>query len=279
MTTQLQPHSRSLVHVTRLPALLLFAAVCSLQPALAAEPSAANTIDMSVQVGQALTTALDLMSTGKLDEAATALQQLRESPLNDYELSRVLQQAVNLDITQGRHQDAVRDSEALLQTSSLSDSERTSTALMLGKLYLQLEDWSKGVEVLLQANERQPGNAETLYLLGFGHYRLQQPAMAIQWLEQAVAINAAQAGEPVYSLLGVLYVDTKDYAKAVATYETLVNSTPAPVQAESYHSTLAQLYVQTGNSGKARSTLQLLIDKYPASSRSTDYQQRLAAIK
>ena len=248
-------------------------------PLHAAEPAPANTIDMSVQVGQALSGALDLMSAGKLDEAAAALQQLRQSPLNDYELSRVLQQSVNLAITQARHQDAVNDSEALLETSSLSDSERTSATLMLGKLYLQLENWSKGVEALLQANERQPGNTETLYLLGFGHYRLQQPAMAIQWLEQAVAVNAAQAGEPVYSLLGVLYVDTKDYAKAVTTYETLVNSTPAPVQAESYHSTLAQLYVQTGNNGKARSTLQLLIDNYPASGRSADYRQRLAALK
>lgn len=257
---------------------LLLATTAMPLAALAAEPAAANTIDMSVQVGQALTGALDLMGAGKLDEAAAALQKLRESPLNDYELSRVLQQAVNLAITQGRHADAVRDSEALLQTGSLSDAERSSATLMLGKLYLQLENWSKGVEVLLQANELQPGNQETLYLLGFGHYRLQQGAQAVQWLEQAVAVNAAQAGEPVYSLLGVLYVETKDYAQAIATYEVLVSSTPAPVQAESYRSTLAQLYVQTGDKGKARSTLQLLIDNYPASARLNDYRQRLAAL-
>lgn len=247
-------------------------------PLMAAEPELTDSIDMSVSVGQAFTAALDLMAAGKSEEAAAALQQLRQQPLNDYEASRILLQAVNLDIMMGNHQAAIANSEALLQTNSLSDAERTSATLMLGKLYLQVENWNKGVELLLQINEQQPDNQETLYLIGFAHYRLQQPELAVQFLEQARAVDAAQAGEPIYSLLGMLYVNAKNYPKALDTYEALTSLVPNAVQAESYLSTLASLYAQAGNNAKAKTTLELLIGKYPASAKLGDYKQRLAAL-
>lgn len=252
-------------------------------PLFAAEPVLTDSIDMSVETGQALTAVIDLVTAGKLDEAATALQPLREAQqqgrLNDYEASRVLQQALNLNITLGNHAEAALDSEALLQTQSLTDTERTATTLMLGKLYLQLENWSKALEHLQQVNERQgSSNQETLYLIGFGNYRLRQAELATQYLEQAVALDAARAGEPVYSLLGVIYVDAKNYPKAVTTYEKLLSAIPDAAQAESYQSTLASLYVQTGNDSQAKSTLQMLISKYPGSAKLADYQKRLAAL-
>ena len=249
----------------------------SITPVVAAE-APTDTIDMSVQVGQALTAALDLLDAGKPDEAAAALQRLREQPLNDYEASRILLQAVNIDIRMNSHQAAITNSEALLQTQTLSDAERTSATLLLGKLYLQVENWSKGVDILLQANERQPNNQETLYLIGFAYYRLQQPELAVQFLEQARAVNPSQAGEPIYSLLGVLYVNAKNNPKAVETYEALINTVPNAVQAESYQSTLAQLYVQAGNNSQAKATLELLISKFPNSAKLNDYRQRLNAL-
>ena len=149
---------------------------------------------------------------------------------------------------------------------------------MLGKLNLQVENWSRAIEALLQANERQPGNQETLYLIGFAYYRLQQPELAVQFLEQARAVNPSQAGEPIYSLLGVLYVNAKNNPKAVETYEALINTVPNAVQAESYQSTLAQLYVQAGNNSQAKATLELLISKFPNSAKLNDYRQRLNAL-
>ena len=265
------------LQLSMLVAAVLAAAYSSL-PLLAAEPQLTDSIDMSVQVGQALSAALDLMDAGKHEEAAAALQKLREQALNDYEASRILLQAVNLDITMGNHQAAISNSEALLQTQTLSDAERTSATLMLGKLHLQLENWGKGVDILLQANERQPNNQETLYLIGFAYYRLQQPELAVQFLEQARAVNPSQAGEPIYSLLGVLYVNAKNNPKAVETYEALINTVPNAVQAESYQSTLAQLYVQAGNNSQAKATLELLISKFPNSAKLNDYRQRLNAL-
>lgn len=265
------------LQLSMLVAAVLAAAYSSL-PLLAAEPQLTDSIDMSVQVGQALSAALDLMYAGKHEEAAAALQKLREQALNDYEASRILLQAVNLDITMGNHQAAITNSEALLQTQTLSDAERTSATLMLGKLHLQLENWSKGVETLLVVNEQQPGNQETLYLIGFAYYRLQQPEPAVQFLEQARAVNPSQAGEPIYSLLGVLYVNAKNNPKAVETYEALINTVPNAVQAESYQSTLAQLYVQAGNNSQAKATLELLISKFPNSAKLNDYRQRLNAL-
>jgi len=250
----------------------------SITSGIAAE-APTDTIDMSVHVGQALTAALDLLDAGKPAEAAAALQRLREQPLNDYEASRILLQAVNIDIRMNNHQAAITNSELLLQTQALSDAERTNATLMLGKLNLQLENWSKGIEALLQANERQPDNQETLYLSGFAYYRLQQPELAVQFLEQARDVNPSQAGEPIYSLLGVLYVNAKNYPKALETYETLTSAVPDSVQIESYQSTLAQLYAQAGDREKAKAALQLLIEKFPGSAKLNDYRQRLALLK
>lgn len=266
---------------------VIAAALCAAgSPALsvlAAEPAGGNTIDMSAELGQVFVRVIELMGEGKLDEAETTMQQLREKlqqgQLTDYEASRILQLAVNLNITQGKHLEAIQDSEALLQTQSLTDAERINARTMLAKLNLQLENWDKALEQLRLVNDVQGGrNQETLYLLGLANYRLQQTEQAVQYLEQAIAIDAAKAGEPVYSLLGVIYVDAKDYPRATTTYETLLRNIPQPVQGESYHSTLAQLYVQAGDSSQARTTLELLISKYPNSPRLSDYQKRLAAL-
>lgn len=266
--------------VSAMMSVLLSVALSAFTPSLlAAEPPAIVDIDMSVQVGQALTAAFGLMDAGKPDEAAAALQRLRAAGLNNYEMSRVLLQTVNLYVTMGKHQEAIIDSETLLQTQALSEAERTSAIFMLGKLYLQVEDWNKGLEYLRQANELQGNNnQETLYLIGFAYYQLQQVESARQFLEQALAVDEASAGEPIYSLLGVLYVDAKNYPKALATYEKLVIAIPDAVQAESYYSTLSQLYVQAGNNSRAKATLQLLISTFPDSPKLTDYRQRLALL-
>lgn len=257
---------------------LMLAAAMHLPTVQAGEP--ADTIDMSVAVGKALTDALDLMDAGKLDEASAAFQALRAQSLNDYEASRVLLQMVNLDITRNDHQAAITDSEALLATQSLTDAERASASLMLGKLYLQVENWNKGIETLVKVNEAQGGSSmETLYLLGFGHYRLQQNAQAVQYLEQAATVGGAQAGEPIYSLLGVLYVNDKNYPKAIEAYEKLFSAVANPTQAESYYSTLAQLYVQANNKVQAKATLEKLIAQFPNSPKLAEYQTRLAAVR
>jgi tetratricopeptide (TPR) repeat protein len=252
--------------------------VLSTTPAAAAEPPPAETIEMSVAVGQALSEVLTLTDAGQLEAAHAALQALRQQPLNDYERTRILQQAINLDIMLGRHAQAILDHEALLQQTNLTDAERSNAQLMLGKLHLQEEQWSEGIESLLAVNESQQSSSmETLYLLGVGHYRSQQPALAIQYLEQAIAVGGAQAGEPHYSLLGVLQVEAKNYSGAIATYEALFDAVATPAQAESYYSTLAQLYVQAGEHGKARATLEQLLTRFPDSAKRAEYQTRLAA--
>ena len=63
------------LQLSMLVAAVLAAAYSSL-PLLAAEPQLTDSIDMSVQVGQALSAALDLMDAGKHEEAAAALQKL-----------------------------------------------------------------------------------------------------------------------------------------------------------------------------------------------------------
>lgn len=269
---------------TRLTLAISLAALLSVpaafSPVLAAEPAPSDTIDMSVAVGQSLSEIMELMGAGRLDEANAKMQQLRQQPLNDYEQLRVLQQAINLDITAGNYQQAIADHEELLQKPNLSAADRQATTIMLGKLQLQVEDWTRGIETLLPVNLAQGGSSmEIQYLIAFGYYRAQLPALALEYVQKAIATGGAKAGEAEYSLLGRLYVESRDYPNAITAYEKVFEAVPNPAQAESYYSTLAQLYLQNDDKDKGRAMLEKLIATYPNSAKVGEYKTRLASIK
>lgn len=76
------------------------------------------------------------------------------------------------------------------------------------------EDYATAITLLLQQNEAQPGNPDTLNLLGYSHRQMGKSEPALEFYRQALEIDPKHRGAHAY--LGELYLQTGDLAKAEA---------------------------------------------------------------
>lgn len=73
-------------------------------------------------------------------------------------------------------------------------------------------NYDKAIGMLLEANSKQPGNADTLNLLGFSHRKLGRFDEALKYYTEALAIEPKHRGANEY--LGELYLETNQLPKA-----------------------------------------------------------------
>jgi tetratricopeptide (TPR) repeat protein len=244
--------------------LALLLGVGSLNPSVfAAEPpELAETIDMSVEVGAGLNEVIALMNEQKLDEASAALQSMRaalQGSMNAYEEFRVLDLSGTLNTAMQKYPEAIADYEAVLQMANLSEDERLTS-----------------VEHLLTVNELEGGqNKETLFRIAFSYSQLGQAATAVPYMEQALTVAGDGAGEDYYKNMALLYIGAAQPAKAIETYEKLLEIAPDSADGETTSANLAALYIEVGSKVKARAVLRALISDYPDSDRIATYQQSL----
>jgi tetratricopeptide (TPR) repeat protein len=261
----------------------MLGAVLATQPLFAAdEPVVAETANMSVEVGTRLNEVIVLMNGQQLDAAAAALQGIRDTmqgSMNDYEEFQMLQLSGRLNSTLQKNPEAIADYEAILQLGSLADDARLAAANSAAELYLQTGDLNKGVERLLQVSELEGGqNRETLSRIAFAYLQLGQAATGVPYMEQALVVGGAEAGEADYRDMATLYIEAGNRVKAIETYEKLLEATPELADREAISANLAALYIQVGNKAKAMSALRALIRQYPTSDQLGTYQQSLSAV-
>ena len=216
--------------------------------AAAPAPPAVTDIEMSTAVGKSLKDVTDLMDARKFEDAVTALQPLRamivQGRLNDYEKFRVLQTAARLNTSLQQYEDAIVDYEALLRLSetTVPAADRLATQDITGQLYLQMGNWSKGLEYLLVVNDNQQGNnMDTLFRIAYAYAQLGKTVEAIPYMEQSLAVGGDRAGEVYYSNMVVMYTGTQNIAKAIATLETLIRKFPDSANMANYQKDLSAL--------------------------------------
>jgi tetratricopeptide (TPR) repeat protein len=158
-------------------------------------------------------------------------------------------------------------------------ADRLAALDVMAQLYLELADWTKALEYLLQVNGAQGGrNMETLFRIAFANSQLGQVAHAIPYMEQALAVGGEQAGETYYNNLAVLYTQAQRYDNAIETYVRLLEIAPDTANREAVSAELAALYIKVGHEARAKITLEGLIRAFPSSPRRADYLQSLAAL-
>jgi tetratricopeptide (TPR) repeat protein len=263
--------------------LLLLGAGIAALPAFAAEaPVLDNPDAMSFAVGARLSEVLALSDAQKPAEAATALQDLRadfEGRLNAYETLRVLQVSASINVALQNYADAIADNEALLQMEGVPESVRLAAADVTGQLYLEQGEWTKGIEYLREVDALQGGtNGDTLARIAFAYGQLGQFAEAIPYMEKVLLLAQDAASEDDLNNMAVLYVQAERSAKAIETYERLLELFPATGNREGVMANLAALYIDVGNKVQAMTTLRTLIRTYPMSPRLPTYRQSLDAL-
>jgi tetratricopeptide (TPR) repeat protein len=242
---------------------------------------AADNVDMAPAVANGLNEVISLMDKQQLDEAASTMQDLRDrlqANMSEYEVFRTLQLSATLNTLRQDLNAAIADYDAILAMNALTDADRLGTTKLLAELYLQQGNWNKALEQLLVANELKQDDTEVLFRIAYSYGQLGQAAQGVPFMERRVELAGALAREDDYNNLALLYIQSGNEAKAIITYETLLERVPDTANKEAAMSNLAALYIKAGSTAKAQSTLRTLLRDYPSSSQVAVWRQSLAAI-
>jgi tetratricopeptide (TPR) repeat protein len=112
-------------------------------------------------------------------------------------------------LQQGKTDDAI----AQLQTLEASVPATKGLALELGTAYYKKSDFIKAVEYLKKATAADPANGEATQLLGLSYYLGGHPTDAIPLLEKVQGWFPRANVDAAY-ILGICYIQTKDYPQA-----------------------------------------------------------------
>ena len=138
---------------------------------------------------------------------------------------------------QGKLDEAIAE---LQQLESTSPSMK-GLDLELGAAYYKKSDYAKAVEYLKKASAADPGNGEAVQLLGLSYYLGGHPADAIPLLEKVQGWFPRANVDASY-ILGVSYIQTKDYPRARGAFAKMFDV--APESAASYLFTARMLLRQ-----------------------------------
>jgi tetratricopeptide (TPR) repeat protein len=110
---------------------------------------------------------------------------------------------------QGKFDEAIAKLEAL----ALKEPELKGLAHELGVTYYRKSDYLKAVASFKKALEEDPADNEAVQLMGLSYYLAGRPAEAIGLLEKVQTWYPSANVDAAY-ILGICYIQTKDYANA-----------------------------------------------------------------
>jgi len=116
-------------------------------------------------------------------------------------------------IQQGKLDEAI----AALHSLEASNPALKGLDLELGAAFYKKSDYPKAIEYLKKATVADPGNNEVVQLLGLSYYLGGHPAQAIPLLEKVQAWYPRANVDASY-ILGICYIQTKDYPHARAAF-------------------------------------------------------------
>ena len=114
---------------------------------------------------------------------------------------------------QGKIDEAIAD----LQSIQASNPGAKGVDLELGAAHYKKSDYPKAIEYLKRALESDPNNGEAVQLLGLSYYLGGHPADAIPLLDKVQGWYPRANVDAAY-ILGICYIQTKDYPHARAAF-------------------------------------------------------------
>jgi tetratricopeptide (TPR) repeat protein len=168
--------------------------------------------------------------TPAVDQSSSQSSQAPQCAISDFFHARNLMQ-------QGKVDDAIAE----LQNLEASDPNTKGLDLELGTAYYKKSNYPKAIEYLKKATATDPGNNETVQLLGLSYYLNGRPAEAIPLLEK-VQTWYPRANVDASYILGICYIQTKDYPNARKAFARMFDVPPD--SAASYLFTARMLFRQ-----------------------------------
>src|SRR5207253_8280196 len=117
---------------------------------------------------------------------------------------------------QGKFDEAIGQLEAL----AAKQPDAKGLAHELGIVYYKKGDYLKAVVNFKKALEENPGDSETIQLMGLSYYLAGRPAEAIAPLEKVQTWYPSANVDASY-ILGICYMQTKDYPNSRKAFATM----------------------------------------------------------
>ncbi|HZD31791.1 MAG TPA: tetratricopeptide repeat protein [Candidatus Angelobacter sp.] len=122
---------------------------------------------------------------------------------------------------QGKYDDAI----ALLEGMAAQTPKPAGLSHEIGSTYYKKGDYLKAADALKKAVAEDPKDKEAVQLLGLSYYLAGRPAEAIPYLEQ-VQTWYPRANVDASYILGVAYIQTKDYPSARKSFAKMFDVSP-----------------------------------------------------
>jgi tetratricopeptide (TPR) repeat protein len=185
----------------------------------------------------------------------SSLSEVREmTDLAPYERAQMWNFYAYVYFEQDNYPEAIKAYEQVLMQEELPEAMEQQTMYSLATLYVQQEEYQKGLDMLTKWFATQASPSSDAYILKAQiHYQLQQYQQGIDPVLKALDIARAQGREPQegwYQLLNVFYFELENYPKVIETLTTLLQNWTK----RDYIMQLAGIY---GQEGQERDTLAL----------------------
>jgi len=145
--------------------------------------------------------------------------------------------SAELLLHQGKYDEAIAELQAL----AARNPAPANIAKELGAAYYQKGDYLKAAEYLKTAQSEDPKDNESIQLLGLAYYLAGRPAEAIPYLEKVQSWYPRANVDAAY-ILGICYLQSKDYPKARTAFARMFDVPPD--SAASYLFTARMLFRQ-----------------------------------
>lgn len=124
-------------------------------------------------------------------------------------------------LQKGKHDEAISELEEL----KAKNPNMPGLAHEFGIAYYKKNDFLKAADNLTRAVQENPNDAEAGQLLGLSYYLAGRPAQAISYLEKVQSWYPSANVDASY-ILGICYIQTKDYAHARSAFARMFDVPP-----------------------------------------------------
>lgn len=199
---------------------------------------------LSNAVYEKLATAQKQIEEKRFQEAIGTLNAMTggRTTLNSYELANVYNLYAFAYYSQENFDKALEYYQRVIAQPDIPEAMEVSTKYTIAQLLFVQEKWQQGINMLQEwAKTQENPGADVYVLFAQGYYQLEQYDRSLENIERAVRMAREDGKKPKEQWLGLqryLYYEKKQYPKAVAVLEELLNLYPK----RDYWLQLSQMY-------------------------------------
>lgn len=212
--------------------------------------------DISLQTGNVLNAAIELLNAENYTGAQEKINTLRFDRLNPNERGTVERILFSIAYSQDRYEEARQHLQNAIDSGGLNQQQIDEARYQSAQLFMQEEKWREGAAALEEWFKTAANpNSAAYYLLAVAYYQLEDFARALPPAQKAVELmDKAKPNESWLSMLSALYLQREQYREAIPVLQQLVAAAP---DKKTYWMQLSSVYGQMEDYPNALAIMQL----------------------